>query len=74
MEELFVWSACRCVYQPEQSLISVHTKRVESMSSEMVGFVEGLFMKVHYYPGKANVVVDALGRMSTGITTHFKDG
>ena len=30
-------------------------------------------MNVHYRPGKANNVVDALSRMSMGCTSHFKD-
>ena len=30
-------------------------------------------MNVHYHPGKANFVVDALRRMSMGSTTHVKD-
>ena len=30
-------------------------------------------MSVHYHPGKANVVVDALRRLSMGITTHVDD-
>ena len=30
-------------------------------------------MNVHYHPGKANVVADALSRMSMGSTTHIED-
>ena len=30
-------------------------------------------MNVHYHPGKANVVHDALSRMSMGSTTHVYD-
>ena len=30
-------------------------------------------MNVHYRPGKANNVVDALSRMSMGSTTHIED-
>ncbi|XP_069143440.1 uncharacterized protein [Solanum lycopersicum] len=30
-------------------------------------------MNVHYHPGKANAVVDALRRMSMGSTTHVED-
>ena len=30
-------------------------------------------MNVHYHPGKANVVVDALSRMSMGNTAHVED-
>ena len=30
-------------------------------------------MNFHYHPGKANVVADALSRMSMGITTHVED-
>ena len=30
-------------------------------------------MNVQYYLGKANVVVDALSRMSLGSTTHIED-
>ena len=31
-------------------------------------------MNVHCHPGKANVVDDALRRMSMGSTTHVEDG
>ena len=30
-------------------------------------------MNVHYHAGKANVVADALSRMSMGSTTHVED-
>ena len=30
-------------------------------------------INVHYYPGKTNVVVNALRRISLGITTHIED-
>ena len=30
-------------------------------------------MSVHYHPGKANVVADALCRLSTGIVAHVED-
>ena len=42
MEALLVWSACGCVHRPQEAPICVHTERVESMSTEMVGVGEGL--------------------------------
>lgn len=30
-------------------------------------------MSVHYHPGKANVVVDALSRLSMGSVAHVED-
>ena len=30
-------------------------------------------MSVHYHPGKANVVVDALSRLSMGSVAHIKE-
>ena len=30
-------------------------------------------MSVHYHPGKANVVADALCRLSTGIVAHVEE-
>ena len=32
------------------------------------------YLNVHYHPRKANVVANALSRMSMGITTHIEDG
>ena len=31
-------------------------------------------MNVHYHPGKAKIIVDALNRMSIGSTAHVEDG
>ena len=42
VEALLVWGARGCVHRPQESLVRVHTKRVESMSAEMVGAVEEL--------------------------------
>ena len=36
----------------------------------MVGIVERLDMSVHYHPSKANVVADALSRMTMGSVFH----
>ena len=30
-------------------------------------------INIHYHPGKANVVADALNKISMGSTTHVKD-
>ena len=43
------------------------------MPVEVVGAVEGLYMNVHYHPGKANIVADALSRMRMGSTSHVED-
>ena len=41
---------------------------------EVLELLKDYDMNVHYHPGKANVVDDALRRMSMGSTTHVEDG
>ena len=31
-------------------------------------------LSIHYHPGKANVIVDALSRFSMGSTSHVEEG
>ena len=42
IEVLFVWCSCLCVYRPQESLICVYSKGVESPANEVVRVIEGL--------------------------------
>ena len=73
MEALLVRCSCRCVYRPQESLICVYSKGVESPIKKVVGIVQKDYdMSVLYHPGKANVVADALNRMTMGSVSHVK--
>ena len=73
MEALLIWNACGCVHRPQESLVRVHAAGVESTSVEMFGVSKDYDMNFHYHRIKANVIADALSRMSMGITTHIED-
>ena len=73
MEVLLVWSTCGCVHRPQLSPVHVYTEGVKSTSARWLELLKDYDMNVHYHPGKTNVVVDALRRMSMGSTSHVED-
>ena len=75
MDTLLLWGACGCVHRPQESLICVHTQRdLNLRQRRWLELLKDYDMNVHYHPGKANDVADALSRMSIRSTTHVEDG
>ena len=73
MEALLVGSACGCVHRPK-SLQYVFTQRELNLHQwRWLELLKVYDMNVHYHPGKANVVADALSRMIMGSTAHVDD-
>ena len=48
------------------SEVYFHTVGPQHEATQMVGVPRGLRFHLHYHPGKANVVADALSRKSRG--------
>ena len=61
------------VHQSQESSISMHSKRHESMLKKIVSTLKDYDTSVLQNPGKANVVVDELSRVSIGSLTHVGD-
>ena len=62
------------VFTNHKSLPYVFTQRELNLHQRRwLELLKDYDMNVHYHPGKANVVTDALSRMSMGITTHIVD-
>ena len=62
---------CGCVYKPHEPSVCVYSKDVESMTKKMVGNMMDYYMTILYHPDKANVVADALSRMTMGSVAHI---
>ncbi|XP_069147029.1 uncharacterized protein [Solanum lycopersicum] len=61
-------------YYHHKSLQYVFTQRELNLRQQRwLELLKDYDMNVHYHPGKANIVVDALSRMSMGSTTHIED-
>ena len=62
------------VFTVQKSLQYVFTQRELNLRQcRWLELLKDYDMNVHYHPGKANVVHDALSRMSMGSTTHVED-
>ena len=62
------------VFTNHKSLQYIFTQRELNLRQQRwLELLKDYDMKVHDHPGKANVVVDALSRMSMGSTTHIED-
>ena len=62
------------VFTDHKSIQYLFTGRELSLHQwRCLGLLKNYDMNVHYYPGKANTVPDALRRMSMGSTTHIVD-
>ena len=60
------------VHPSSESSLVVEVKKGQHLDLVLME-LKDYNMNVHYRPGKANNVVDALSRMSMGSTTHIKD-
>ena len=62
------------VFTDHKSLQYVFTQRELNLRQRRwLELLKDYDMNVHYHPGKANVVADALSRMSMGSTAHVED-
>ena len=62
------------VFTDHTSLQYVFTQReLNIRQRRWLKQLKDYYMNVHYHPGKANVVADALIKMSIGSTTHVKE-
>ena len=62
------------VFTDDKSLQYVFTQRELNLRQRrLLELLKDYDMNVHYHPGKANVVADALSRMSMGSTDHVED-
>ena len=62
------------VFTYHKSLQYVFTQRELNLCQRRwLELLKDYDMNVHYHPGKANVVVDALSRISIGSKTHVED-
>ena len=62
------------VFTDHKSLQYVFTqKELNLRQRRWLEFLKEYDMSVHYHPGKANVVADALSRLSMGSIAHVKE-
>ncbi|WMV37595.1 hypothetical protein MTR67_030980 [Solanum verrucosum] len=62
------------VFTDHKSLQCVFTqKELNLLQRRWLEFLKDYDMSVHYHPGKANVVVDALSRLSMGSVAHVEE-
>ena len=62
------------VFTDDKSLQYVFTQRELNLRQQRwLELLKDYDMNVHYHPGKANDVVDALSKMRMGSTTHVED-
>ena len=59
-------SSSRC-FKPQKSEIHLHAADLNLRQRRWMEFLEDYDFTLHYHPGKANVVVDALSRKSQGV-------
>ena len=62
------------VFTDHKSLKYVFTqKELNLCRRRWLEFLKDYYMSVHYHPGKANVVADALSRLSMGSVSHVEE-
>ena len=62
------------MFPNNKSLHYVFTQRELNLRQQSwLQSLKNYAMNVHYYPGKTNIVGDALSKMSMGSTTHIED-
>ena len=63
------------VFIDHKSLKYVFTQRELNLRQRRwLELLKDIDMNVHYHPGKANAIGNALSRMSMGSTAHVEDG
>ena len=70
----YLYGADVDVFTYHKSLQYVFTqKELNLRQRRWLEFLKDYYMSVHYHPGKANVVADALSRLSMGSVAHVEE-
>ena len=73
METLLVWFHVD-VFTDHKSLLYMFTqKKLNIHQRRWLEFLKDYDMSVHYHPGKANVIADALNRLFMGSVSHVEE-
>jgi hypothetical protein len=62
METLFAGECGSYLYQPQEFEVYLYLARSEYEAKKWLELIKDYELEVHYHPGKANVVSDALSR------------
>jgi len=73
METPPIWGPCRCFHRSQKSSICVYQKDLNLQQKRWLELLKDYDMSVLYHPGKANVVADALSRLSMGSVAYVED-
>jgi hypothetical protein len=58
---LSTWECGLYLYEPQNLEVHFYPTGFEYEAAKVAQIDQGLQLEVHYHPGKANVIVDALG-------------